>query len=623
MLKAVKKYSTHITIFLLCLTACSLYFIFFIKTARVEVDITVNKKTDFKIYWAKAGQRYSEKRMTVATVKPGKNKYRLLLTNIAPLERLRIDTHSYAGEVTLNSIVIKQEGFAPIILSKAKDFHQLAPYNHIKKYEITPEGIKILSNGGDPGMELFISPQQIPLNIPNIICRLAFISFVVLLVYCVVNRLSLNHIFVPVFLFGAWMLIITMAGISKENVHPDEYVHLDATAYYKDHWLPPKIDDPAISDSYSVYGISRLNKREIYYFFAGKFHNILSSFNLRDHFSMRLFNVFLFGIIFAYSVRNKYARLMAVPLLISPQLWYIFSYCNSDAFALFIAFITGCQLVDPNGYLNRFIKKENNNYLAIPVLLAILLGTMFLLKKNYYPFILFFYICLGCKIVFEFPADARRTAIKRLALISFAGLTIFVLRVGTDYMVNGIDKNQKLLAMQEKMAHPSYKPSTELTKKHVTLQRKDRGTTLEEMVKQHRWFEQTFRSSFGVFGYFTVSSSLGYYNLVRWTGVILLSFFLISIILRSNLIDNGITTIGLGLSIALIGASFYQSWTVDFQPQGRYLFPITAIFGIIYAYNHKKIHRTALTFIITIMFCLSSYFFIFEGLLRLPRAVIN
>jgi len=65
--------------------------------------------------------------------------------------------------------------------------------------------------------------------------------------------------FVPILLFGIWLLVLTMAGISRENVHPDEYVHIAATSYYADNWLPPAADDPSVRNTYSVYGFSRLN----------------------------------------------------------------------------------------------------------------------------------------------------------------------------------------------------------------------------------------------------------------------------------------------------------------------------------------------------------------------------
>ncbi len=42
-------------------------------------------------------------------------------------------------------------------------------------------------------------------------------------------------------------------------------------------------------------------------------------------------------------------------IVISPQVWYVFSYFNNDAFPLFIAMILAMQVVDPESSLNRYL----------------------------------------------------------------------------------------------------------------------------------------------------------------------------------------------------------------------------------------------------------------------------
>ena len=66
-------------------------------------------------------------------------------------------------------------------------------------------------------------------------------------------NLSVGVVFLMIF-----VLIISMATISRFNAHPDEYVQAEAVTYYKSHWLPPAINDPAIRNNFSVYGHSRL-----------------------------------------------------------------------------------------------------------------------------------------------------------------------------------------------------------------------------------------------------------------------------------------------------------------------------------------------------------------------------
>ena len=619
-----RRWASRFFTLLLCILACGLYYRFIVNEAHVEIEVEVSQKADFKIYWAGAGELYSEKHMSVVVARPDREKYSFFLTDIKNIARLRIDTHNYEGEATLKRVVISQEGWDPITLETEEDFAKLVPLFQVGEYRADQNGLWVSSTGIDSNFELLISPQFHGLNISWLTVRLLALVFIILLVQSCAGKLMINLRFVPILLFGAWMLIVVMAGISERNVHPDEYVHLYATSYYDDNWLPPVIDDPGIRHTYSAYGVSRLNNGEVYYLFAGKFDKLLAGFKLPNYLSLRGFNVFLFGLVFLYSLKSRYARMVALPFLLSPQIWYLFSYCNSDAFALFCAFLAGCQLVDPDSLFQRFLKEDG---LMVKIggfiLLSILLGSVFLLKKNYYPFIAFFYLCLGLKMFFS--ADYywdRKGFLKKLVVISLAGACILGLRVGADYMVNGADRQEKIEQLQNKLAYSWYKPSTELNKKHVSLYLKQRGTTLKEIILRDRWFEKSFQSSFGVFGYSTITAPLIYYDLMRWSGVALLTFVFCSIFWRRELVGSGVALLVIGMSGALLAASIYHSWTVDFQAQGRYLFPIFSMLGILYAENYKAINRRLLTLGVLVMYCLSVYGFVFQGLVRIPKVVL-
>lgn len=609
---------------LVCLIACSLFYFLIVNQAIVDVELEVTQKGDFRIYWAQPGHVYSEDRMAKVAVTPDKKEYRLFLPNIAKLERLRIDTHCYKGEATLKRILIQQEGWASIDLSTPEGFGKLVPLYQIADFHIDNNGFWVKSNGQDPNFELLVSPVLQGLGHGWLILRLLVIVSIVLLVLYCCGPLAKDLRFVPVLLFGVWILIIVMATISKRNAHPDEYVHMQATVYYQDNWLPPALEDPGITDTYSVYGKSRLNNREIYYLFAGKFHNFMQAFRVPEYLSERMFNVFLFGLIVLYTFRNSFARMVALPFLVSPQIWYVFSYCGSDAFALFVSFFLACELVDPESLLHRYLKGDGWwPKIAGVLVLSVLLGLVFLLKKNYYPFIAFVYLCLGIKLFLaeEFFWE-RKEAVKRLVLITLVGLTIFGLRFGVDYMVNGLDRQEKLASIQEELAHPWYKPSTELHQKHVSLYLKARGTSLEQVIKIDHWFERSFQTGFGVFGYFTISSPPMYYDLVRWTGAALLVFVLGSIVMRGGFVGCGLSVVVAGLSAALIGVSLYHSWTADMQPQGRYLFPIIPMLGILYAWKHVVVNKQFLILGVSFMYLLGVYCFIFQGLLRIPKLVL-
>jgi hypothetical protein len=606
-----------------CLLACGLYFYFFVNRAYVAIELEVDQKTDFKIYWADKGELYAEENMSKVRATPTRTHYHFFLTNIGQVTRLRIDTHAYKGKATLKSIRIQQEGWAPIAIATHEDFNRLVPLAQIEEYDVDQTGLHVTSTDKDPNFELLVTPQYHGRDVGWLLTRFTAICFVFLLLFKYAAPLAKDLSFVPLFLFGVWLLIIAMAGISQRNVHPDEYVHMDAASYYQDHWLPPLIEDPAIRKTYSVYGVSRLNNGEVYYLLAGKFKSLFDGFQISDTFSLRAFNILLFGIILLLSIKDRYARMVALPLLISPQIWYIFSYCNSDAFGLFCSFLAGYQVINPSSHLHRYLQNTGwKSRITSTLLLSLLIGMLLLLKKNYYPFIVFFYLCLGAQLFTnkEF-LEKRKSVLIRLVMITLAGLLIFGLRIGADYMVNGAHRHENLSRIQEELATPWYKPSTELHKKHVSLYLKERGTLLGEIIERDRWFEKSFQTGFGVYGYFTITASYTYYDLVRWTGAGVLFFMLGSVFLRGGFIGSALALSAIGLSAALIGVSVYQSWTVDFQAQGRYLFPIIPMLGLLYAANYHTINNTLLALGVTSMYLLGIYSFIFQGLLYIPKII--
>ena len=605
-----------------CLLACALYFHFFVNTAFVEAKLTVSQQTDLKIYWAEADQPYSEKNMAVAIATPEHKDYRFFLTNIGKIARLRIDTHSYKGEATLKELIVRQEGWAPVTLATAEQFGKLIPLNQIAESRVDNDGIWVLSSGDDPNFELLVTPERQELNMLWLLLRFVAIAGIVSCVLYCASPLAVNLRFVPVLLFGVWVLIVTMAGIGKENSHPEEAVHLAAINYYSlDHWLPPTADDPSIGGSFSRHWVSQLHNGEVSSLFAGKFHKFMQSFSISEYFSARLFNVFLFGLIVLYTIRNRYARMVALPYLISAPLWYGFSVCGPDAFALFFGFLAACELIDPGSLLQRYLKGDGwPAKLVGAVVLGFLLGILFMLKNNFLSFVVFFYLVLIVKLFLteEFFWD-KKAAILRLVIITFLGLSIVGVRVGADYMVNGLDGDENLLRLQEEKTHPWYKPGTELNQIPDSMHQQARGITLQQVIVDEGWFEKIFQSSFGMFDASSIAGAQAYFDLVRWFGAVLLVFLFAAIFRGGGLAGSGLAVAALCVAGGLMALLLYRSWTIDFQAQGLSLFALFPIFGIIYGWNHKVIPQRFLILGVTPMFLLAMYSFIFFGLMRIPR----
>lgn len=616
-----KKYSV---VLFLCLFGYGVYAGFFLNVATVNLSIQVEKRTVFQMYWAEANEGFSEKKSVKLVVAPKQKQYQFLLTNVRNVKKIRLDPQKYAGESIIEELIIQQEGIKPIHYNFKNGFYTFKERNHISEYHLEEKGLVIRSNGRDPFLagDIIIEKAAFPWLVEFF--RFGFICLFIVLIYSSTKHLNAALGYIPILSVIALTLIIIMAMISQRNVHPDEHVHIEASRYYQNNWLPPSIDDPGIRHTYSVYGSSRLNKPEIFYLFSGKFAELTSFLRLRPFWLFRLFNVFLFTCILLYTIKSTGARSMAMPLLISPQIWYVFSYTNSDAFSLFIAFLVGIQIVVPGSMFNTFLKQKPDNRLLIrALLLGFLLGCLLLLKQNFYLYIAFVITVIIGQIWEMESGEEQILAVKRVLILTLIGLSLFGLRRGADYYVNGLDKAEKLIEISIETAHPLYNPQTELNKKHPYLSMKKRGVSLKSIVDRERFFEKTFRSSFGVYGNFTVSATFKYYDIVRWTAGALLLVFLGLIFLYSWRKNGFIAIIGLFFSLLLIAISFYHSWTKDFQAQGRYLFPIVSMLGIVSARGHRYLKGPLFTSLFFGMFLLSAYSFIFIAIPQIPKALFN
>lgn len=599
-----------------------LYLHFFENRAYVELEIQVPEKTWFNIYWAGEGKGYSRWKRARVRLYPETNQYRFYLTNLRKAHKLRIDTHMYEGEVVLKAMRISQNGLQSLTFTTEEELAQLAPLFHIASSSYQADGLHVLSSGNDPQLELAVALFDGPSRAWQIFTAIVAIFALVILFFLATARFRQDEEFIPLLFMAVFALVVTMATITLENVHPDEYVHLDAGKYYTENFLPPEVDDPAIHHTFSVYGVSRLNSNELAYFFTGKFSNLLASFHLPDYLSLRMFNLLLYSMLLLYILQSPHARLMAAPLLISPQIWYLFSYCNSDAFGIVISFLVACQFALPGSFLNSYLLGKEQKYKLLKLLLlACLAGALFLLKKNYQAFILFIGGYLLWKIIFQLEAGQRRSYIKRATVLICLGLSLAGLRIGLNYAINGMDMEERKAAIREELANYEYKPSTPLEEKHPFLYRKARGDSLESIIMVDRWFEKSYRSAFGVYGYFTVSAVDSYYDVVRPVAVSLLLLLGLTMLFRGGVSGNLLFAYAVSCAAILIFFSIKHSWTSDYQTQGRYLFPIIPMFCVVLYHARKLMKGTLYKLLLTTLFILSLYSFVFVGLMRLPRLV--
>ncbi len=603
------------------LLAALLYHHYFVKRAYVEVEVNVSKRTYLKVYWASADGLFSRTARTRVTVDPAQENYGFFLQDIGRFPVLRFDPCQYEGEVTVKSIRITQRGYAPFEINDEKGFALLKPVNDVGRVTIDERGMTIETTGIDSQFVLALPDLWVGGGGLQTACELFALLFLFFAAGAVLRRYGPDFRYAGLLYSVVLSLVMVMALLSTEKVHPDEYVHIAAASYYMNNWLPPSVEDPAIVETYSIYGSSRLNTPEIYYLLAGKFQVLLSAFHVQPYLGFRLFNVLLFFLLSLLVLHRKDFRPLALALLVTPQIWYLFSYCNSDALALFVCIIIAYQLARPHSLFTRYVTGEDDrvNWKAA-IALGLLMGLLLLSKKNYYFFLLY---AGGFAVWRQWGRQniSWRVFFSRVLVIVLVGVSLFGLRKALDYSVNGLDRGEKIRQMRIKTALPFYNPATPLEERHPYLSMRDRGIPFKQIITKERWFEKSFRSAFGVYSYFTQAASPVYYDMARYAGLGMLLFLSVSVLMARDPRLLVLLFWTCFCAVFLISVSLYHSWVSDFQSQGRYLLGIVVMFGMLFCQLLPRVNTRLFTLCYAALFFVALYSFTCVGIYHIPKVV--
>ena len=179
-----------------CLVLSAGYFLFFVDRAVVDLSISVDKRTFFRIYWAAADQGFAEERHARVLVSPDRRDYRFYLTDLGRIERLRIDPHDFKGEsvhpdeavhigassyyvdhwlppVVLHRLTFSQKGWQSIdVTSSGEGFSSFQPHAQIAASSLRADGLHTVSSGNDPNYLYQPVPEPAPFGWPGESCRL-------------------------------------------------------------------------------------------------------------------------------------------------------------------------------------------------------------------------------------------------------------------------------------------------------------------------------------------------------------------------------------------------------------------------------------------------------------------
>jgi hypothetical protein len=179
------------------------------------------------------------------------------------------------------------------------------------------------------------------------------------------------------------------------------------------------------------------------------------------------------------------------------------------------------------------------------------------------------------------------------------------------------------MIVMERHAAPQFKLSrlqNDLSSTYPGLRLREKGVSLEALLIQNPdWRDLSFKSFFGLYGYMDLVSSEDYYQAVTYMlGIIILTvFFYVAFALPvRDVIFIMFVLLFAGLAV---GQSVYHSWVTDYQPQGRYLFPILPMLMIGLARLPAFFRLRVMPVFGLAFFVLSVWSFLLTGLRLIPK----
>ena len=417
------------------------------------------------------------------------------------------------------------------------------------------------------------------------------------------------------------VLVVVMAFLSAFNAHPDEKDHVGAGQYYMEYWDPPKIGDERALGAYSNYGVSYLNQLDAVYFMAGKFACLTKPFVGKDYLALRLFNVGLLVLltVLAWKLPAKY-RIGFLPLYISPQAWYVFSYFNGDALPQALTFVTVFLMAKSLEDLGLAPGRPTGPKYGILAGLGLTLGILAISKQNYYVYLAFF-LCQWLVMAWfdrrECPLDLRRAGL----ILGLAAL-IFFARYGAHVWIVRHQPVDAAAKVAEQIAPTQFKPSTlEKGQGFWGSRMRNKGVTLVEMFTgEWKWHIFTFRSAFGKYGTMDIEAPLIFYRYIGWAAGAFATVLFLGLLRAGP--QAGVMAGVLALFACLtVFQSLWHSWTSDFQAQGRYLFPILGMAACVLIRFGARLGRfgQALWTVGLCMWGMSVWSFVAVGLARILK----
>lgn len=400
------------------------------------------------------------------------------------------------------------------------------------------------------------------------------------------------------------LLSTAIAMRTTFNRHPDEIVHLDAFCYFEEHYWPPLPDSEGLL--YIPDGSSRVFNGEVVYWLWGRMGALVAptikfsqitltasgvlpreNFDAQSSFVFlpliiktygcqtivqlyRLFNTGLLAltlfVLLYFGRQDAWLLMLAATLLCIPQVIYVYSYANSDAWGLSMsAFLFAFAVV----------QRKPLSSLRATLLLGLLTALVLLSKQPYWLTLPFAYLWMVVGESQRQPHTWWLSVQKRASRVTLLVVTVFVLvapfKILPQFSIS--DYQPRVVQMLETRAVEGRRPSNPT---YPGFHLAARGAPFAKIWRDPAWYQSTATSLYGKFGYMSEALAPAQYLTIAALFMMAVASTYGFAVVRYKQLASA-TKLALWVAPLFTGlnlfTSLYHSWTFDFQPQGRYLFP--------------------------------------------------
>ncbi len=368
----------------------------------------------------------------------------------------------------------------------------------------------------------------------------------------------------------ALVLIVTGAFTGSDLVNPDESEAVYSVQYYITHWKIPDARDLEMA-AYSVFGTARLTELDLFYIFAAQIARLFTF----EH-AVRLFSVLmaagLFYLIFCSLKKNRW--LLAV-MFLTPQIWYLYTYCTSDAMDYAVGVLVLYQVARPDSMLQKLCRRgvKKADWWRV-LLLGFLFSNIFMSKQNFYVFAIYAF-CMLLVDLFTAPAEEKKNRLISYLWVAGFAFGFLGIRYIPEFLHYGVHRHRVLLTLQEQIAIPKLNPASPPAEQSSAFNLYGKGVGLSELLFKMGLHKTTFRSFVGTYGSLQFPSP-------DWYCLLMGALYLVYLIgccgsvLREKGHGERKVKLGLLFFCALVSYALllYNAWFIDFQAQGRYMVPV-------------------------------------------------